>query len=97
MATLVLVEEVAAAAELLAHIGHFLSQCSVLALQKGSAHGDLVLLQPSCITGALGCLVVLMAAGPILIILLEMEGGGQRVGSEVEEREENNIDEEEKN
>lgn len=50
VAALVLAEDVPAATELLAHVGHFLSQRGVLPLQEGSAHRDLVLLEPPGIT-----------------------------------------------
>lgn len=50
MSTLKLVEDVAAAAQLLAHVGHLLSESSVLSLQEGGAHGDLVLLKAPGVT-----------------------------------------------
>lgn len=50
VSALELVEDVAAAAQLLAHVGHLLSESSVLSLQEGGAHGDLVLLKAPGVT-----------------------------------------------
>lgn len=67
---LVLGEYVLALAQLLPQVSHLLAEGRVLLLQERSPDGDLILLQPPGITGALGCHVVLSAPGPVLVILL---------------------------
>lgn len=74
MSTLVLVDDVPAAAELLPHVGHLQAEGSVLALQEGGAHRNLVLLQPAGVARALGRLVVLHPPAPVLLVL----GGWRR-------------------
>lgn len=69
VSVLVLVKDVATAAKLFPHVGHFLAECSVLPLQKGSAHRDLVLFHSSCVSRTLSSLVVLQAPTPIFLIL----------------------------
>lgn len=66
---LVFVQDVTAPAELFAHVGYFLSECSVLALKEGGAHRDLVLLQSTRITRTLCGFVVLTTTTPIPLIL----------------------------
>lgn len=67
--TLVLVDDVPAAAQLFPHVGHLLAKGGVLPLQEGGAHRDLVLLQPPGVARALGRLVVLDPPAPVLLIL----------------------------
>ena len=67
---LVLGQNVLALAQLLAQVSHLLAEGGVLLLQERSPDGDLVLLQPPSVTGALGCHVVLSAPRPVLVILL---------------------------
>lgn len=66
---LVFVQDVTAPAELFAHVGNFLSECSILALKEGGAHRDLVLLQSTRITRTLCGFVVLTTTTPIPLIL----------------------------
>lgn len=66
---LVFVQDVTTPAELFAHVGYFLSECRVLALQEGGAHRDLVLLQSTSVARTLRGFVVLTTATPILLIL----------------------------
>lgn len=69
MPTLVLVDDVPAAAQLFPHVGNLLAKGGVLPLQEGGAHRDLVLLQPPGVARALGRLVVLDPPAPVLLIL----------------------------
>lgn len=69
MSTLVLVDDVPAAAQLFPHVGHLQAEGGVLPLQEGGAHRDLVLLQPPGVPRALRRLVVLDAPAPVLLIL----------------------------
>lgn len=69
MSTLVLVDDVPAAAQLFPHVGHLLTKCGVFSLQEGRAHRDLVLLQPPGVPRALGCLVVFDPPAPVFLIL----------------------------
>lgn len=90
MSTLVLVDDVPAAAQLFPHVGHLQTEGGVLPLQEGGAHRDLVLLQPPGVPRALRRLVVLDAPTPVLLILSsaavwyvgvcgkEKVGGGER-------------------
>lgn len=70
---LVLGEDVLGAPELLPQVGHLLPQSRVLLLQEVGPDGDLVLLEPPSIPGTLRGQVVLPAAGPVFVILLEEE------------------------
>lgn len=90
VSTLVLVDDVPAAAQLFPHVGHLQAEGGVLPLQEGGAHRDLVLLQPPGVPRALRRLVVLDAPTPVLLILSsaavwyvgvcgkEKVGGGER-------------------
>lgn len=73
MVALVFVQDVPAPAELFAHVGYFLSECSVLALEEGGAHRDLVLLQSAGIARTLRGLVVLATSTPVLVVLEETQ------------------------
>lgn len=85
---LVLVDDVPAAAQLFPHVGHLLAKGSVLSLQEGRAHWDLVLLQSPGVPRALRRLVVFHSPAPVLLILSAAavwyvgvcgeEGGGRR-------------------
>lgn len=66
---LVLGEYVLALAQLLPQVSYLLAEGRVLLLQERRPDGDLILLQPPGIAGALGCHVVLSAPGPVLVIL----------------------------
>lgn len=66
-------QDVLAATAILPQLGHLLPQRGILPLQEGGSHGDLVLLQPPCITGALCCHVVLLSPGPVFLILQKWE------------------------
>lgn len=70
VSTLVLADDVPAAAQLLPHVGHLLAKGGVLPFQEGSPHRNLVLLQPPGVPRALGRLVVLGSPVPVLLILL---------------------------
>lgn len=87
MATLVLAEDVPAAAQLLPHVGHLLAKGGILPLQEGGSHRNLVLLEPPGVPRALGRLVVLGAPVPVLLILLSVEG--RKVGKERQKEERN--------
>ena len=54
---------------LLLQVVHLALQRRVLLLQEASPHGDLVLLQPPRLPAPLGRLVVLVALGPVLVVL----------------------------
>lgn len=69
VSTLVLVDDVPAAAQLFPHVGDLLAKGGVLPLQEGGPHRDLVLLQPPGVPRALRRLVVLDAPAPVLLIL----------------------------
>lgn len=69
VSTLVLVDDVPAAAQLFPHVSHLLTKGGVLPLQEGGAHRDLVLLQPPGVPRALRRLVVLDSPAPVLLIL----------------------------
>lgn len=69
MSTLVLVDDVPAAAQLFPHVSHLLAKGGVLPLQEGGAHRDLVLLKPPGVPRALRRLVVLDSPTPVFLIL----------------------------
>lgn len=70
VSTLVLADDVPAAAQLLPHVGHLLAKGGVLPFQEGGPHRNLVLLQPPGVPRALGRLVVLGSPVPVFLILL---------------------------
>lgn len=70
MSTLILADDVPAAAQLLPHVGHLLAKGGVLPFQEGGPHRNLVLLQPPGVPRTLGRLVVLGSPVPVLLILL---------------------------
>lgn len=72
--------EAATAAQFLADLCQLLPEGGVLPLQEGGAHRDLVLLDAASVAGALGCLVVLIPAGPVLLILKHRD---RRAGEEL--------------
>lgn len=91
VSTLVLVDDVPAAAQLFPHVSNFLTKGGILPLQEGRAHRDLVLLQPPGVPWALRRLVVLDSPAPVLFILSAAvlyvgvcgeESGGRRVQKE---------------
>lgn len=67
---LILGKYVLAFAQLLPQVSHLLAEGRVLLLQERGPDGDLVLLQPPGVAGALGSHVVLSAPCPVLVILL---------------------------
>lgn len=69
MAAFILVDDVPAAAQLFPHVGYLLAERSVLSLQEGGAHRDLVLLQPPSVPRTLRRLVVFHAPAPVLLVL----------------------------
>lgn len=70
VATLVFVDDVSTAAQLLAHVGDLLTQRRVLPLQERRPDRDLVLLEPPRVPGPLGGLVVFHPSAPVLLVLL---------------------------
>ena len=54
---------------LLLEVVHLALKRRVLLLQEARPHGDLVLLQPPRLPAPLGRLVVLVALGPVLVVL----------------------------
>lgn len=83
MAILIFVDDVATAAELLAHVGHFLSERGVLSLEESSTDGYLVLLKAPRVPRALRRLVVLYTPVPVLFVLKagrKWEGQSEKEG-----------------
>ena len=68
---LVLGQDVLGASELLPQVGHLPPQSRVLLFQEAGSDGDLVLFEPPSVPGPLRRKVVLPAAGPVFVILLE--------------------------
>lgn len=66
---LVFGQNVLAAAQFLAQVGHLRSQRRVLLLQESGTDGDLVLFQPPGVPRTLGRDVVLSASCPVSVIL----------------------------
>lgn len=89
VSTLVLVDDVPAAAQLFPHVSNLLTKGGILPLQEGRPHRDLVLLQSPGVPRALRRLVVLDSPAPVLFILSPAavlyvgvcgeESGGRRV------------------
>lgn len=67
---LVLGKYVLAFAQLLSQVSHLLAEGRVFLLKERRSDGNLILLQPPGITGALGRHVVLSAPCPVFVILL---------------------------